>query len=624
MAKKLVSKYVKLSPIEHILKRPETYVGSNNTEKKDMFVVEDISLKDIKVIKKEIQYNPAFLKLFDEILVNASDQAIRTRDLSENKKVKIIKVTIDKEKISVENDGESIPIEMHPIEKIYNAELIFSNLHTGENYDDDDEKVVGGRNGLGSKLVNVFSTKFIVDTCDGKKRYKQTIKNNMRDIGAPTVKDVDKGTKSYTKITYYPEVSRFGLNDIDEDSISLMIKRCLDVAVYNPKVRVIVNSKTIPVKSVKDYMLMHLPEGSEFFYEKLDNEWEIGIAKSQSDQFEQVSLVNGINTYRGGTHVSYVANQLSKDITDKFKKGTNVIWTDVRNRLFFFLISQVPNPTFDTQTKENLDKYISVEIHKNSKVGENTIKKIMKSEIVAAILREQEIREAAKLKREMKANQKVKVDKLIDATNKDRSKCSIMIFEGESAAEAGRNYKNNTQGLFKLKGKFANTRKMTDKKIIQTPEVMGLMSAIGLILNEKVDESDLRFNEILIATDADIDGDSITALLINFFSKWKELFTMGKIYKCLTPLLVLKKGKDKKYFYTNDEWLLYQKNNSIIGWEQEYKKGLGSLEDEEYQEMIQNPRKVLIEWDDDADKLLECWFGNDTNLRKKQLEEDNE
>lgn len=609
------NKYVKLTQIDHILLRPDTYVGSVNTEKKEMFVVDDISLNDIRVVKKMVDYNPGFLKIFDEILSNASDASIRTG------KVKTIKINIDSEKVSVENDGPSIPVVLHTEENVYNSELIFSHLLTGENYDDTEQRYVSGKNGYGAKLCNVFSTKFIVDNCDGKKKFKQIVKENMKNISTPIIKDVEKGTKSYTKITYYPEVSRFGLKNITNDSISLMMKRCLDVAVYNSNVRVVVNGKTIPVKSVKDFMKMHIDEETEFFYEKLASGWEIGIAKSSSGVFEQVSIVNGTSTYRGGTQVSYIGNQLSKDICDKFNKKVSTNWADVKNKIFLFVISQIPNPEFDTQTKENLTNYMSKEITGGSFVGDNTVKKIMKSEIVESILHEMELKEKARLKRLQKANQKVKVEKLVDANSKDRSKCQLFIFEGESAGESGRNFREpKTQGLFKLKGKFANTRKLSDKKIIETPEVSGLMASIGLILNEPVDFDNLRYDEIIISTDADIDGDSITGLLINFFSKWKELFIEKKIYKCLTPILVLKKGKQKKYFYSNDEWIEYQNKNSISGWEAEYKKGLGSLEDDEYKEIIQNPKKVLIEWDDDSEKMLECWFGTNTELRKNELE----
>jgi DNA gyrase/topoisomerase IV subunit B len=115
------------------------------------------------------------------------------------------------------------------------------------------------------------------------------------------------------------------------------------------------------------------------------------------------------------------------------------------------------------------------------------------------------------------------------------------------------------------------------------------------------------------------DGDSIVGLLLNFFSKWQELFDMGLIYRVMTPLLVIKKGKDKKYFYTTEEWEEFQNKNSLAGWNIEYKKGLGALEDDEYQDMIQNPRKVQIVWDEESKKYLECWFGEDAELRKKQL-----
>ena len=325
-------KYQKLDQISHILIRPEMYAGSTNSEEKELYVISDITLSnEIKVIKKKVLYNPAFIKLFDEIIVNASDQSIRTG------KVKTIKINIDDEKVEVENDGPSIPIELHPEEKVFNAELIFSHLLTGSSYDDSIERSESGRNGMGAKIANVFSTKFIIDTCDGKKKYKQIIKNNMREIGKPVIKDVDD-EKSYTSITYYPELSRFKMDKIDDDSKSIMLKRCLDIAVYNPKVRVVVNGKTLPIKSVKDYMKMHVDENVEIFYEKLDNGWEIGIAKSPTEQFEQVSIVNGTSTGKGGTHVNYVSLQVAKDVAESFSKKIKANWVDVKNKMILFVL----------------------------------------------------------------------------------------------------------------------------------------------------------------------------------------------------------------------------------------------------------------------------------------------
>ncbi len=611
-------KYQKVDQITHILIRPETYVGSINTEEKEMFVVSESNLKDISVIKKKITYNPAFIKLFDEILVNASDQSIRTGT------VKNIKIIIGKDFISVENDGSSIPIELHKTEKVYNPELIFAHLLTGENYDDTEERVVGGRNGMGSKIVGVFSKKFIIECCDGKKKYFQVISNNMRDIGKPTIKTTTE--KSFTKITYYPEFERFKLSEIDEDSKSLMVKRCLDVAVYNPKTKVSVNGVTLPIKTARDYMNMHIEEDTELFYEKLDNGWEVGIAKSPTDQFEQVSIVNGINTYRGGTHVNHVAIQLSKNITEAFPKKVKISWNDVKNKLFIFLISQVPNPEFDTQTKENLTKYISKEIHKGCAVSDLTIKKIMKSEIVQSIMDAIEAKELAELNRLQNKKNKISSEKLIDANSKNRKLCQCLIFEGDSAGGAARKFRDTqTQAIFKLKGKFVNSTKINDKELLfnkkdnKPTEAAHLINALGLELNKKVNKENLRFGEILIATDMDTDGDSIVGLLLNFLSKWKEIFDMGMVYRVLTPLLVIKKDKKKKYFYTTEEWDEFRKKNSLAGYDIQFKKGLGSLEDDEYEDMVKTPRKVKIIWDEESKKFLDCWFGKDSELRKKQL-----
>ena len=395
-----------------------------------MYVIKDNDLTNIQVEKREVDNNPAFIKLFDEILTNASDHAIRTG------KVKSIKVLISDEKISIENDGQTIPIKKHPVEKVYNAELIFSHLLTGENYDDDEERVVGGRNGLGAKLVNVFSKKFKVECCDGKKVYTQWTKSNMKTINKPKITNAPKGAKPYTRITYYPDYSQFNFDKISDDLKSIMYKRCLDVAAYIPNVSVSVDKKIIPVKKITDWMEMHLPKGSEFFHEKLDNGWEVGIAKSTEHGFESVSIVNAISTYKGGTHINYVSLNIAKEISEKIKKVT---WQDVKNKLFIFLISQVPNPTFDTQTKENLTNRMTVDIHKNSEISQGTIRKIMKSEIVKSILEEQEMKERLQLKKMGGGKKKtVNLPKLQDANKagtRESSKCHLFLCEGDCLHE---------------------------------------------------------------------------------------------------------------------------------------------------------------------------------------------
>jgi DNA topoisomerase II len=616
MAKKLEDKYKKLSHREHVLKRKNMYCGSPNSEDTELFVVDDIkNLDDIKISKQKVSYNPAFIKLFDEVISNAGDFHIRTGNVSN------IKVTVDETTISVENDGGGIPIEIHPVEKVYVPEMIFGHLLTGENYDDDEEKMGAGQNGLGVKLVNILSNDFTIETADGKKSYKQTFTNNMSVVGKAKIKE---SPKKFTKVTYSPDFTQFnGVDSISDEIKSIILKRVLDLAVYLPDVKFTFNGKVIKMKSMKDFMKLHLPEDAELFYEKLSNGWEVGIAKSTSEMFNQISICSSVSTYRGGTHVNHVSNELSKDLAEMITKGNKklkISWVDVKNKLFLFLIAKVPNPSFDTQTKENLINYIGKDIHQGAKISDNTLKKIMKSEIVQSIMDYIKLKEQQELKRIQGASKKLKIAKLVDAEASNRSECELFIFEGESAGDSCRKFRDpQKQAIFKLRGKFSNILKMSDRQIVESDDVLPLMNTIGLELNKKATKDSLRFKKILIACDMDVDGDSIVGMLLNFFSRWKEVFDMDMIYRVITPLLVIKKGKDKKYFYTDAEWLEYKGKNSLNGWEVFFKKGLGSLNDEEYSDMIKNAKTIQIHWDKDAMDNLKSWFGDDSGLRKDKL-----
>lgn len=598
------NKYVKLTPREHILKRSETYVGSKVTEKVKMYKIKNNDLNNIVVEKANVNHNPAFIKLFDEILTNASDHAIRTG------KVKMIKVIIEDKKISIENDGPTIPIEMHPVEKVYNPELIFSHLLTGENYDDTEERVVGGRNGLGSKLVNVFSKKFKVECCDSKKLYRQWTRNNMMDIDDPEIIEVkDKEQKSFTRITYYPDYSQFDFDKITDDVRSIMYKRCLDVAAYIPDVRISVDGKTIPIKRISDFMKMHLPEGVDFFHEKLDNDWEVGVAYTTEHGFDQVSIVNGISTHKGGTHVNHVSLGLAKQISDKLKK--KVSWIDVKNKLFLFLIAKVPNPTFDTQTKENLTNRMTSEIHQNAQMKDSTIKKIMKSDIVQSILDEAELREKLQLKR-MGGGKKSKVNlpKLQDANRagtRDSDKCHLFLCEGDSAvsmAVAGMSVVGHDYyGAFPLKGKVLNVRDASVAKIKGNAEIQNLLNITGLEFGKKyADTSGLRYGKIVIMTDADVDGIHIKGLLMNFFEdNWPELLKLDFLYEFITPVIKVEKGNQVKSFYTLREYKTWL-SHGPKGWDINYYKGLGTSDPEESKEYFRSLAQHLLPFEWDTDK----------------------
>lgn len=597
-------KYQKLTHREHILMRSETYVGSKVTDKQKMYVIEDNDLDDIKVIEKDVNNNPAFIKLFDEVITNASDEYIR------NGKVKMIKITIDGNgsKFIIENDGPTIPISKDNDEGVYNQSLIFFELLSGENFDDSQERVVGGRNGLGIKLVNVFSKKFKLECCDGKQLYRQWSKNNMKDIEEPEILDVTD-MKPFTRVTYYPDYSQFDFDELTDDLRSIIYKRCLDVAAYIPNVRISLNGKTLPIKKMQDFMKMHLGEDAEFFYEELENGWQVGVAKSTGYSFNQVSIINAISTHKGGTHVNHIALQLSKDIADKFPKKIKASWMDVKNKLFLFLVCQVPNPTFDTQTKENLTNRMTAELTGNCTISEKTISKIYKSDIVKSILEEIELREKMSLRRMGGGKKKtIKMDKLVDANKagtNDSGRCHLFLCEGDSAvtmaisgmSEVGRDY----YGAFPLKGKVLNVRGASVSKIKANAEIQNLINILGLEIGKKYETTDdLRYGRCVLMTDSDSDGIHIKGLLINFFENFfPELLKMEFLYEFITPILKAKKGKVVRSFYTVKEYENALATGDLTGFSIKYYKGLGTSTPKEAKEYFKEIDKNLLpfEWD---------------------------
>lgn len=324
----------------------------------------------------------------DEILVNAADNKVSYRllhseDFADRCYIAIqvndpnmdtLKVTINVEEnsISVWNNGKGIPIEMHKTEKIYIPEMIFGHLLTSSNYDDDEKKLTGGRNGYGAKLTNIYSTEFIVETADKNtgQKYKQIFSNNM---GTKGKAKITKATKSeeFTCITFKPDLERFGMTTIDADTESLLKKRVYDMAGTSKDLKVVLNGERLKIKNFKQYVDMYISAAAEtaaeasggaaqakplVVYEQYDR-WEVAFALSESGQFQHVSFANSISTTKGGTHVNYVADQISKTLVttvQKKNKAAQVKPAQIRNHMWIFVNALIENPTFDSQTKEQL------------------------------------------------------------------------------------------------------------------------------------------------------------------------------------------------------------------------------------------------------------------------------
>ena len=603
-------KYQKLTDTEHVLLRPGMYIGSIKPQTEEVYLLDK---RSYRFTPKEITYNPGFLKLFDEIVSNSVDEHKR------NSKLNQIKITLNLETnyFSVWDNG-GIPVEIHKEYDEWVPEMIFSNLKTGSNFDDTEDRIVVGTNGVGSTLTNIFSKEFIIDTCDGKKRFTQTFKDNM---GSRTKPKIKPQKRSFTEITYLPDFERFGMKKIDKASLLMIEKRLYDLAASNPKLKITLNDEVISFRNFKAYAEMYT---TPVFYEESKN-WKIGIGHSTSG-FKAVSFVNSVETKDGGTHVNNIAWQITQFLREKIKRKhrVDVKPSELKQHLFLFIDCTIINPSFSSQTKEKLITQPS-EFGSTHELSEKTLRQVLNSEIIQSVLdwieRKKAAEERAKLRKLNKGLDKKKVVKLIDAKKRgDRSKCTLAIFEGDSASSAFRRYREpQYQGAFPLRGKFINVREITDSKVVQNKEVQSMMAAMGLKIGHE--PKDLRYGKILLYTDADVDGNSISALLINFLGKyWPELFEEGRVCKVETPLMVAKKGKETLSFYSDEEYKEWEsKQRSLNKWNIEYKKGLAALEDEEYKEIIKNPELFILTKDNEFNSTLDIWFSKDSTPRKKKI-----
>jgi len=609
--KTIEEEFQSLDEIDHVLKRPQTYVGSNKKHTETKWLVKNGN----KMSKRDITYIPSFLKIFDEVITNSVDEHKRNGRLNKLD----VKVDRDTGRITIKDNG-GIPIVMHKVEKKYVPEMIFGSLRSGSNYDDAEDRDVAGLNGLGAKLTNIFSTEFKVSSSDGKKKFVQTFNSNMK---KRTKAKITKFTRKHTEISYVPDFKQFGMRKIDLNHFAMIEKRCYEVAACNPKLNVTFNGKKIDFKKFEDYIEMFTTD----YISESSKDWTIALSPSENG-FEHISFVNTTETSDGGTHVDFIIDQVVKELREYFQKKhkVDVKPSNIKNHMALYLNCTVINPFFQSQTK---DKLITEqkEFKTTHTVSKKFIQQVLKSEIVSSILdwvKQKELADEMRKKRKLnKSLSSKKVDKLIDAKGKTRWKCQLGIFEGDSATSAFRKYRTpELMGAFPLKGKFMNVTDISNDKFVSNKEVVNLMAAIGLKLGHEPNLKDLRYGRILLYVDADVDGNSIAAQLINFFYRyWPKLFEMNMVYKVETPIVVAKrKGrKDKTLFYTQEQYQSWLKKVKPGNWEIKYKKGLAALVDDEYNEIINNPKLVKIEATNSSKKSLDVWFGKDSSHRKKEM-----
>ena len=647
--------YQKLTQLEHIIKRPDTYIGSTEYMEQQMWVFNK-ALNRME--KRNVSYVPGLYKIFDEILVNAADNKQRDK-----KGMTYLKVTVDRAsgEISVENNGKGIPVEIHGKEKMYIPEMLFGNLLTGSNYNDDEKKTVGGRNGYGAKLCNVFSTEFTIECQDSTngKRYKQTWTDNMSNMGKAKI--TSNKTSDFVRVTFKPDYVRFNMESgIDDDLEALIYRRVYDMAGNVDGVKVYLNGEQLKL-NFKKYCEMYAqaiakerddeavageePAAANVIFEdtKSHERWQIGFTVSDGS-FQQVSFVNSIATTSGGTHVNYITDQICNALLadlNKKKKGHSLKLNHIRNHVFVFINCFIDNPAFNSQTKEQMTTKMSA-FGSKCVLSDGFIKKIKATEAINNIIHFAE-KKADKMMAKSDGNKRSRIsnDKLVDANlagTKHGHECTLILTEGDSArglAVAGRAILDPDRiGVFPLRGKMLNVRDASIDQITKNKEIQNIKQFLGLKHKQTyTDTKSLRYGHLMIMADQDHDGSHIKGLLINFLQvQFPSLLQIPEFFReFITPVVKVWQGSNPKKplklksFFTlpqYEEWK--QAHHHEMGrWQSKYFKGLGTSTNEDAQVYFSNLDEHLKEFNtmksEEAELLDLAFSKKKADARKEWL-----
>ena len=631
--------YQKKTQYEHILERPDSFIGSIKFQEEHLWVYNS---KTKKLEFRKVNYVPGLLKIFDDILVDAA------YNYESDKKKTYIHVTFNRSDntIIVKNDGKGIPVEILKKSEKYVPELFFGNLLANSNYKEELKKIIGERNGYGVKLANIFSKTFIVETVDSnrEKKYYQKFYDNMLNFNEPKIEDC--GENDYTCITFEPDLSKFGMTKLDDDIVALFEKRVLDIAgLTSDTVSVYLNGKKLKVQNFKDYIRMYLDASKEedeidppLAYENPNERWEVGFSLSKS-QFQQVSFVNGISTIKGGKQVDYCVEKIISVIKEKISKNyenLNIEPQHIKQHMWIFVNCLIDNPVFNSQTKEILTSK-KEDLGSEFEFSKPFLKNVINTNIIEICLNyakaRKEEKNLHKLDGGSKKSARLIVEKLDDANwagTKNSSKCTLILAQGNSAKSlamlgievVGR----DSFGCFPLKNKLLNVRECSPKKILKNQEIQNLMKILGLKKDKTyTDVKSLRYGSILIMANQDVHGSHLKGLIINFIHTfWPSLIKLnGFIRQFKTPILKATKGKEVKSFYSIKEYEKWIKSdyNNIKGWKIKYYKGLGTSSKKEVQEYFANIQRHYINFeykDEKDDESIDIAFNKKKREEKKK------
>ena len=635
MKNKQAEDFEALSGIQQIILRPQMWIGSMSPLTQKMFMVNGDGVE-----YKEVTYIPAFRKIMDEVLDNSIDVLIK-----ECKGKGKVKVVMDKEWIYIEDDGPGIPVirkdikditdnrmsdeEKKRISETYLPEIAWTRLFSGSNFKDSADKTTIGSHGLGSKCTSIFSKKFVGISDDGKKMCKVVAKNNLETVDTTVSESKSRGVR----VKFYPDFARFNMTEVEDVYVELMRQRLVCLGITFPGIKFSLNGKQV---NVNDKAFLNL-FSKNITFQVFDRGF-IGVYPNDTDEFNFFTYVDGLALNRGGSHIDYIVEKLVTPVREKLvKKFKNIKPADVKNKLSMVVfLRDFPNLKFDSQTKETLTNLPS-EITKyfgDSVDWEKLAKNILKNEyildpIVETFKLKEEVKERVALKQAGKSKVKVDATKYISPTGNSRK--YFVIAEGFSAATGiSQAIGRDGIGIYAGRGVPLNVWDCKTSDMLKNKEFSDITSLLG-IDPSRSDNKNLNFDKIVLANDSDIDGLHIQMIYIGWWMKFgKELFSMKKVARLMTPLVILwadaKKTKIYKAFYSLGEYKDYEAKHDISRYPKNYFKGLGSWSPEQFQHLFDSSPNGIEDYlqyfniDEDGETYVDNWLNSDkTDVRKHYL-----
>lgn len=590
----------KLTDREHILLRSGMYLGSSTLEKSTQYVIENN-----KFNLKEIENVPGLIKTFNELIDNSLDEHVRTK----GKFATNIQIELNHEYFELKDNGRGIPVKLAH-DGIYMPEVAWTEARAGSNFEDEKSSTIG-TNGVGSMIASVFSKKFIGVSDDGSKKIKVICTNNNENIKSTLLKSTSTGVH----VRMYPDLQRFGLNEITQIHIDVIQQRIYNLSVAYPNIKFRFNKKNIKIKT-KDYLNMF--SGSPQEIEILDaGKYSVAVMNSSTDDFQQFSMMNGLLLSQGGTHIDSISKNIVSRIREKLvRKYKTIKPGDIKNKLFIItILKDFEGPKYASQTKEELKNSTKeVTDYLGDIDYDKFVQRILKNKsIIEPIVDYYRIKEEMAKRKDLKSLNKVKKVKSEKYFPAIKRKKVLFLCEGDSAVGGlmpalGR----DNFGFYALKGVPLNAYDAKQEKFTNNKE---LSEVFSIVQNEEYDY-------VATATDADADGSHIKGLLIGFFNRYlPEYIKSERFCELSTPVqAVIKNNKLARWVYSLEESL-----NLKGGETGKYYKGLGSFDPEDLEHIVKvdGIENMLRVFKLDNVELLDDWLSSDkikSDKRKEYLQ----